>query len=298
MNDLLFVYNPRAGQGKVKTRLAEILSAFVESGYLPTAYPTRAAGDATQLVRAVGRDYARIVCCGGDGTLHEVVAALMEMEEPPVLGYIPAGTTNDFSKNLDLPRDMARAAQVAAGEDIMACDMGRFNGDSFVYVAAFGAFTNVSYDTPQPFKNLFGHLAYVLEGIGQLGNIHSYRMTVEHDGGTLEGDFIFGMVGNTRSVGGFQGWPAEEVKLDDGQFEAILVRPPKTPLELQAILKAVITQSPGEDGLVIGFHTSTLHITSQEEVAWTLDGEFGGSHREVRVETVEKALDLCYHKGE
>ena len=294
MRDLLFIYNPHAGQGRARGKLSDIVSTFTQNGFLPTVYPTQAAGDATELVRAIGADYARIVCCGGDGTLHEVVAALMEMEEPPVLGYIPAGTTNDFSKNLDLPRDMAQAAQVAAGGPAMRCDIGRFNDESFVYVAAFGAFTDVSYDTPQSFKNLFGHLAYVLQGIGKLGNLRSWQMRVEHDGGTLEGEFIFGMVGNTRSVGGFQGWPAEEVELDDGKFEVILVRPPKNPLELQSILLSVITQNPGEEGPLVGFHTSRLKITCREEVAWTLDGEYGGSHKEVVIENVQRALTLCH----
>lgn len=296
MKNLLFIYNPQAGQGRARGKLSDMVGVFVAEGYLPTVYPTQAAGDATELVRSIGKHYRRIVCCGGDGTLHEVVAALMEMEKPPVLGYIPAGTTNDFSRNLDLPRDMAKAALVAAAGPTMACDMGRFNGRSFVYVAAFGAFTDVSYDTPQQFKNLFGHLAYVLEGIGRLGSIRNWKMKVEHDGGELEGEFIFGMVSNTRSVGGFQGWPAREVELDDGAFEVILVRAPQNPLELQAILQSVITQSPGEEGPVVGFHTKGLTLTCDEEVAWTLDGEYGGSHKSVRVENVQKALRLCYQK--
>lgn len=296
MEELLFIYNPQAGQGKARGKLADIVNAFSTNGYLTTVYPTQAPGDATGLVRAIGKWYGRIVCCGGDGTLHEVVAALMEMDAPPVLGYIPAGTTNDFSRNLDLPRDMAQAAEIAAAGPTMRCDMGRFNGHSFVYVAAFGAFTDVSYDTPQQFKNLFGHLAYVLEGIGRLGSIRSWNMRVEYDGGELEGEFIFGMVSNTRSVGGFKGWPAQEVELDDGQFEVILVRAPKNPLELQAILHSVITQSPGGDGPLVGFHTRSLKLTCGEEVAWTLDGEYGGSHREVQVENVQKALELCYRK--
>lgn len=296
MEELLFIYNPQAGQGKARGKLADIVNAFSTNGYLTTVYPTQAPGDATGLVRTIGKRYGRIVCCGGDGTLHEVVAALMEMDAPPVLGYIPAGTTNDFSRNLDLPRDMAQAAEIAAAGPTMRCDMGRFNGHSFVYVAAFGAFTDVSYDTPQQFKNLFGHLAYVLEGIGRLGSIRSWNMRVEYDGGELEGEFIFGMVSNTRSVGGFKGWPAQEVELDDGQFEVILVRAPKNPLELQAILHSVITQSPGGDGPLVGFHTRSLKLTCGEEVAWTLDGEYGGSHREVQVENVQKVLELCYRK--
>lgn len=295
MKDLLFIYNPQAGQGKVRGRLSDVLNVFAAAGYLPTAYPTQSAGDATRMVRQIGGNYSRIVCCGGDGTLHEVVSALMDMPDPPVLGYIPAGTTNDFSRNLDLPRDLVRAAQVAVSGADMPCDMGRFNGQSFVYVAAFGAFTDVSYDTPQQSKNLFGYLAYVLEGIGRLGNLRSWQMKVEHDHGVIEGEFLFGMVSNTRSVGGFKGWPAREVALDDGEFEVILVHPPKNPMELQAILHSVFTQTPGDGdgGPLIGFHTSHLTLTCRQEVAWTLDGEYGGDHKVVQVENVPKALTLC-----
>lgn len=293
MKRLLFVYNPHAGQGKVRGKLSGVVEAFVRQGYLPSIYPTQAAGDATRLVGRIGRRYSRIVCCGGDGTLHEVVQALMDMEKPPVLGYIPAGTTNDFSRNLNLPRDMARAADVAVGADTMKCDIGRFNDSIFVYVAAFGAFTDVSYDTPQEFKNMFGHLAYVLEGIGRLGAIRSWHMKVRHDKGELEGDFIFGMVSNTRSVGGFKGWPPQKVELDDGEFEVILVRQPKNALELQAILHSVVTQNTTEDGPLLGFHASKLELECEEEVAWTLDGEYGGSHSWVEIENVQKALELC-----
>lgn len=293
MKRLLFIYNPRAGQGKVGKNLPEIIQAFSYQGYLPSVHPTRGAGDATSVVRGIGRHYGRIVCCGGDGTLHEVTAALLGMDAPPVLGYIPAGTTNDFSRNLNLPRDMVLAAKVAVGDHTVRCDMGRFNDAHFAYVAAFGAFTDVSYDTPQNFKNLFGHLAYVLEGIGRLGTIRGRHMSMEYDGGTLEGDFIFGMVSNARSVGGFQGWPAQEVDLGDGKFEVVLVRQPKNPLELQAILHSAFTKSPTQDGPLIGFHTSKLRLHCQEEVAWTLDGEFGGRHREVAIENLHQALELC-----
>ncbi len=293
MKRLLFVYNPHAGQGKMKGKLPDIVEAFVARGYLPTVYPTQGAGDATAIVRAFGGGYDRVVCCGGDGTLHEVVAALMDMPAPPVLGYIPAGTTNDFSRNLELPRDLVKAADVAVGEDVLACDMGRFNGSYFVYVAAFGVFTDVSYNTPQQFKNLFGHLAYVLSGIGSLAAIRSWEMKVEYDEGELEGEFIYGMVSNTRSVGGFKGWPKEQVDLGDGRFEVILVRKPQNAAQLQSILHSVITQNPGEDGPLIGFHTSRVRFTSAKPAAWTLDGEFGGEHTQVQVENIRQPLELC-----
>lgn len=298
MKRLLFVYNPHAGQSRVKGKLSEIVDAFTYHGYLPSVYPTRGIGDATQVVRGIGKHYGRVVCCGGDGTLHEVVTALMDMDEPPVLGYIPAGTTNDFSRNLNLPRDMALAANVAVTGKTVRCDMGRFNGAPFVYVAAFGAFTDVSYDTPQQFKNMLGHLAYILEGIGRLGTIRSWHMKIAHDGGELEGDFIFGMVSNTRSVGGFRCWPAGEVQLDDGRFEVVLVREPKNPLEIQAILHAVITQNPTGDGPLLAFHTTHLKLECEEEVAWTLDGEYGGNPKVAEIENVQQALEICCREEE
>lgn len=293
MKKMLFIYNPHAGQGKVAGKLGAILDSFAQNGYVTTVYPTQGQADATKAVRELGKHFRRIVCCGGDGTLHEVVTGLMEMEEPPVLGYIPAGTTNDFSRNLDLPRDMAQAAEVAVSGPVIDCDMGRFNGMPYVYVAAFGAFTQVSYDTPQKFKNIFGHLAYVLEGMASLGSIRSYAMDVSWDNGkTISGEFIFGMVSNTRSVGGFQGWPKEQVKLDDGEFEVILVRQPKNALETQTILTSILTQNVAEDGPVVAFHARKVTFSAREAVAWTLDGEFGGEHRDVEIENVEKALRL------
>ncbi len=294
MEPLLFIYNPHAGQGKVSGKLGEIVDAFTYHGFLPSVCPTRGRGDATRMVKELGAGCARVVCCGGDGTLHEVVAGLMDMENAPVLGYIPAGTTNDFAQNLNLPRDMALAANVAVTGPVVGCDMGRFNGESFVYVAAFGAFTAVSYDTPQQFKNIFGHLAYVLEGIGRLGDIRAYHMKVDYDGGSLEDDFIFGMVSNTRSVGGFKGLPASEVKLDDGLFEVVLVRQPKNAAELQSILTSVIQQSAVEGGPLVGFHSSHLRIACDEPLAWTLDGEFGGTPETVEIQNCKKAVRLCY----
>lgn len=293
MKRMLFVYNPRAGQGKVRKKLSDILDAFVAQGYLPAVYPTQAPGDATKLVRGIGRHYRRVVCCGGDGTLHEVIEALMELPDPPVLGYIPAGSTNDVSRNLDLPKNMRRAAEVAAGGETMRCDMGRFNGNPFVYVAAFGLFADVSYATSQKFKNLFGHMAYILEGVGRLGNIRSWEVTVEHDEGTLEGEFIFGMVGNTRSVGGFQNLPVPEVALDDGKFELLLVRKPKNPVELQGILTALMSQKTTPDGPVIGLRTARARFLCQQELEWTLDGECGGSHAQAEIQNIPRALELC-----
>ena len=210
MKRLLFIYNPQAGKGTVKAHLSNIVDTFTKAGYLVTIWPTQGKEDATHVAAQQGWWYDRVVCCGGDGTLSETVSGLLALDTPPVLGYIPAGTTNDFSKNLGLPRGVEKAAVTAVEGEARPCDMGRFNGRYFVYVAAFGIFTDVSYGTPQQFKNAFGHLAYVLEGATKLGDLgRAYHLQVEHDEGSLEGDFIYGMVTNTLSVGGFKVFPPQ-----------------------------------------------------------------------------------------
>lgn len=296
MRKLLFIYNPHAGKGLVRGKLAALLDIFAAAGFLTTVWPTRSKEDATRAAARLGKRFDRVVCSGGDGTLSEVVSGLLTLDTPPMLGYIPAGTTNDFSHNLHLPKGMEKAAETAAAGVPRACDMGDFNGKTFVYVAAFGAFTDVAYDTPQNFKNTFGHFAYILEGMSRLGNLKSYTITVEHDEGVLEGDFIFGMVSNTISVGGFRGLPAAMVKLDDGLFEVLLVRTPKNPMELQDILVSVARQSAVASGQVTAIHSARLKVTCAEEVPWTLDGEYGGAPRVAEIENRSRAITLVWGK--
>ena len=249
------------------------------------------------MAAAIGRRYDRVVCCGGDGTLNEVVTGLMGLEAPPLVGYIPAGTTNDFSRNLDLPKGMDKAAEAAVAGVARSCDIGVFNDRFFVYVAAFGAFTDVSYDTPQPFKNTFGHLAYLLEGATKLGSLlKGYHLTIEHDGGAVEGDFIYGMVSNTISVGGFQLFPPERVALDDGLFEVVLVRLPRNPAEFQSALRSLTRQNTVESDMIVALHTSRLRVVTQEELTWTLDGEYGGAPETVEIQNRQKALTLIWGK--
>lgn len=296
MKKLLFIYNTHAGKGLLKNHLADALDAFVKAGWDVTVRPTQGAGDATAAALERAGEFDRIVCSGGDGTLHEVVAGLMQRQDRPEVGYIPAGTTNDFAKNLSLPRGMAAMAQTAAAGVPRPVDIGRFNDRTFIYVAAFGAFTDVSYNTPQQFKNLFGHLAYVLEGATRLGSIQAYPLTVEHDGGVEEGEFCYGMVSNTVSVGGFKGAPADTVKLDDGLFECVLVRLPQNAVQLQAVIRALLQMAPDENGLVVSLRTSHLNITCPDELPWTLDGEYGGSPRQAEIQNCAQALRIVYGK--
>ena len=297
MKRLLFIYNPQAGKGLIKPHLANVVETFTKAGYLVTVWPTQGKADAAHVAARQGWWYDRVVCCGGDGTLSETVSGLLTLDTPPVLGYIPAGTTNDFAKNLGLPRGVEKAAAVAAEGTPRPCDMGRFNDRTFVYVAAFGVFTDVSYDTPQEFKSAFGHLAYVLEAATKLGDLgRGYHLTVEHDGGTLEGDFIYGMVTNTNSVGGFQIFPASQVSLDDGVFEVVLVRQPKNVADLQDALVSLVRQNHEESRQVEAFHTSKLKVAAAEALPWTLDGEYGGDPEVARIENLHKAITLVWGK--
>ena len=181
-------------------------------------------------------NYDRIVCSGGDGTLDEVVTGVMKSGIKVPVGYIPAGSTNDFGNSLGIDKDMIHAADIAANGYRFPCDIGKFNDDYFVYVAAFGIFTEVSYATDQGLKNMLGHTAYILEGAKQLWDIPSYRMQVEYDGNVLYDEFIYGMITNSMSVGGFKGIIPGNISLNDGKFEVTLIRMPKNPIELNDIL--------------------------------------------------------------
>lgn len=294
MEKLLFIFNPLAGKGAIRGHLPGVLDAFTKAGYLVTAYPTQGKADATRIAAELGPQYDRVVCCGGDGTLSETIAGLLTLDDSPALGYLPAGTTNDFSRNLHLPKVLESAAHTAVTGPVRKCDVGMFNQKTFIYVAAFGVFTDVSYDTPQEFKNVFGHLAYLLNGVTRLGSIKSYPLAITHDDGTLEGDFIYGMASNTVSVGGFKGLPLGDVSLDDGLFEVLLIRRPKSMLELNNISKALLQQNTTDNDTVIALHTSKLQVTSSEPLPWSLDGEFGGDPLVTEIVNNRQAISLVW----
>lgn len=291
MKRLLFIYNAHAGKKRIAQKLHDVVYLFATAGYEVTVHPTLFRGDATKTAAELGGQYDHVVCCGGDGTLNEVVTGLMtHPEQMPTLGYLPAGTTNDFSKTLKLPSDLLKSARIAVEGSPSPCDLGEFNGRPFVYVAAFGVFSEVSYATPQSSKNALGHLAYVLGGIKSLAQLRPYTMKVTHDGETIEGDFIYGMVSDSISVGGFQGIKRDEVKLDDGLFEVMLVKNPRTPEELSTILNALMKKKP--DGNVIGFQSSHITFECQEPVAWTLDGEYGGDVELAQIQNLNQAIRI------
>lgn len=289
---MLFIYNPRAGKAQIRSNLLDMIDIFVKAGYEVTAYPTQAQGDGIRAVteRQIGY-YDLIACSGGDGTLDEVVTGMMQCEKRLPIGYVPAGTTNDFAGSLGIPRSMEKAARVIVDGRDFRCDIGGFNQNIFVYIAAFGLFTDVSYETRQDMKNVLGHMAYVLEGMRKLSKVKSYAMKVTSEDRVIEGDFIFGMVTNSISVGGFKKITGDNVKLDDGVFEVTLIKRPANPVELNTIMAALMNRNINTD-LMECFTASGIQIDSEEEIAWTLDGEFGGRHRKVDIKNYKQALEI------
>lgn len=291
MKKLLFIYNPNAGTGVLKPKLSDVLDIFVKAGYEVTVYPTQCYHDASKKAESYTDTYDLVVCSGGDGTLDEVVTAMMAREDKVPIGYIPTGTTNDFASSLRIPKNLLDAANIAVNGVPFACDVGRFNKDIFVYVAAFGLFTDVSYETKQEMKNVLGHLAYVLEGTKRIFNIPSYHMKVTLDDQVIEDDFVYGMVTNSKSVGGFKGMVGKDVVFDDGEFEVTLIKSPKNPIELNEVVGALVLKQADQKHMY-SFKTGHIKFESIEEIPWTLDGEYGGSHDTVEIRDAKKALQI------
>ena len=294
MKKMLFVFNPHTGSGKLKNHMLDILCRFSAADFEVTVRPTAAAGDARKIVCECAEDYDIVVCCGGDGTMNEVVDGIKLHRPKPVLGYIPGGTTNDFASSLGLPKTdmMAAVDRIISPKKIYPCDFGIFNDRAFTYVAAFGAFTSVSYETPQSVKNMLGYFAYLIEGLQQLPSLQPIHARVECDEGIFEDDYMLGMVLNSVSVGGFN-FPGEnKVKMDDGLFELLLVRRPLKLSEL-AELYASVTSGKFDSHLLTIVRSKHLMFELEAPAAWTLDGEFGGTTDTVEIDVQHQGLLLC-----
>ena len=292
MKKLLFIFNPHSGKGQIRTKLVEIIDVFVKGGYEVIVHPTQRPEDADETAAEYASRVDLIVCSGGDGTLDEVVSGVMKANAAIPLGYIPSGSTNDFANSLQISRNMVQAARDIVDGSQRSVDVGVFNNKYFIYIAAFGLFTDVSYETNQQLKNVLGHLAYILEAGKRIFNVPTYWLKV--DGGEnrkFEGEFIYGMITNARSVGGFKNITGKNVELDDGLFEVTLIHPPKNPLELNEIISSLLS---GDDRteLIEYFKTDRISIEAMEEIAWTLDGECGGSHSFVRIENQKRVLNM------
>lgn len=288
---MLFVYNPHAGKETIRSHLLDVIDIFTKAGYEVTAYPTQMQGDGERRVRERDDNYSIVVCSGGDGTLDEVVSGMMNSEFKVPIGYVPAGSTNDFAKSLKIPSSMTKAAQIVVGGNEFMCDVGAMNDKNFVYCAAFGVFTDVSYSTDQNLKNALGHSAYILQSVKELQDIRTYHMKITYGNGTvLEDDFIYGMITNSIQVGGIQNITGKNVRLDDGEFEVTLVRRPQNLIELPNLVGALLGNSRMSSRDLINLKLSHLTIESEMPVAWTRDGEYGGEHKRVEIFNMPRAM--------
>ena len=298
MKNLMLIVNPASGKGQAKKILGDVLTIFRSRGYASTVYMTTGRGQATSYARRFGSKFELVVCIGGDGTLSEVTEGLMKLDRSvrPALGYIPMGTANDVATSLGIPKTPKEAAQVAVSGNYKAVDLGRFGDHIFSYIAAFGAFTDVPYTTPQNNKNILGHLAYLIEGAARIPTIKPHFAELIYDGGMIEDEFLFGCVMNTMSVGGIVKFGPELVGLSDGFFEVILVKEPKNVLDYPAIIGSVTSQKFDNENIIF-LHTRNAKFTFDYPVAWTRDGENGGEVKSVFIENLHLAIRIALPEG-
>lgn len=289
---LLLVVNPCSGKAKMRTELLKVVEILSAENYDVTVYPTKERGDATVRVAAIGEnEFDIIVVCGGDGTLNEVITGLMKANLKTPLGYIPSGTLNEWSSGLGISRVITKAARdIVSGKEI-SLDIGKFGDKYFSYTASFGAFTSASYSAPQDVKNVLGQAAYIFEGVKSLGSIKPIHLKFSCEEREVEGDFLFGAISNSMSVGGIVKFDESTVKLNDGLFEVLLIRNPDNILKLQPLLDGILKREFDREGMEF-FHTKEITATMGEEVSWTLDGEYAKGEETIKISNVHNAINL------
>ena len=291
---LLFVYNPVSGKAQVKNYLADIVDIYSSGGYSITVHPTQAKGDGYNYIKEHATEYDIISICGGDGMLNEAVSALMCIEKDvrPSLAYLPAGSTNDFAGTIGLPVSIRQAAKMAIDGKPFFCDAGQLNGKYFAYVAAFGAFTAVSYSTSQDSKNIFGHFAYILEGIRKLSTIKPIHMKITFNDKIIEDDFLIGLVTNSLQVGGVKCSMGNAISLNDGLFEVLLIKKPQNAFGYQNIISSLLSQNIDKAPDIISFKAGSILFESDSPVSWTVDGEFGGEMEKAEIINHSRAYSV------
>ena len=289
---LLFVVNPVSGKAKARSVLMDILSVFSTHGFMPTVHITRQQGDACRVVAEHAKSFDRIVCCGGDGTLNEVISGMLMSGVNKPIGYIPLGSTNDFAAGLKLPTVPTEAAERAVTGTAHPIDVGQFRDRYFSYIASFGAFTAASYSATQSAKNLLGHTAYVLEGVKDIVNIRPMCVWLQADGRTYNGPYVFGAISNSLSVGGLVKLDPRLVDVQDGLFEVTLVRQPQSLADLNRILTAVSTGDFTDNPMFEFFKASDITVRCREPFAWSLDGEYAHGDEEIRIRNKKQAISI------
>lgn len=291
LKKLLVIINPVSGRKTSLRFLPDIIAAFAQNGFAVTVFPTAKCGDATEYARLYAPEFDEVVAIGGDGTLNEVITGIIRSGAAVPLGYIPSGSTNDFASCHGISSDMLTAAQNIISGKSKSIDIGTFGEQYFSYVAAFGAFSWLSYTTPQDLKNVLGHSAYILDAVKDLPKIKAHHLRLEFDGFTCEGDYIFGAICNSTSVAGTITLPKSVVDTCDGRFEVLLVHEPHTLIDFQNLLIGVFTQNYSSPYLDF-FQAEHFKIYSEGEIDWALDGELGKSRGELEIGCLNSGLTL------
>lgn len=290
MKKALIIFNPVAGVEEAGHYLPVLVDQLTRLDYLPMALATQKEGDEAAFAERWGDQVDLLICLGGDGTLSQLVSSLIHLPECPDLGYIPTGSTNDFAKGVGMSGlDQKALIDLACQGKASLIDIGKFNEDSFIYVAAFGLFTAVSYRTPQNQKNLLGRLAYFFEGIRDLGQVEDHFIRISYDDGEVEGNFVLGMISNSNSVAGFTSI-TDYTDYSDGLFEVILVKSSTNPLDMAGVLHDLLAGQ--ENDLILRFKTTQIHLSSDYDLAWTLDGEEGFKGKEAHIEVLPSTLPI------
>lgn len=291
---VLLMVNPMAGRQKIRNELLYVVDTLTKAGYETIIYTTQGKEATKALFAEKDSQFDTVICCGGDGTFNEILSATMNWEKRPLLGYIPAGTTNDFAAGLRLPSDIREAAENIVNGTPHTVDAGMFNQSYFSYVASFGAFTETSYSTPQNYKNALGHLAYILEGIKEIPAFTSYTVCVEANGQIYKDSYIFGAVSNARSVGGILKISDSLVDLNDGVFEVMMIKMPKTLMDLSAIVTSLTSLNPAkyDPSMFLFLQTKELKITFEQDMVWSLDGERVNGGKEARITCIKDAFKI------
>lgn len=289
MKKLLMIANLHSGKAEIGECIGDMVDYCNKKGFVVTVYSTQYRGHITEIIRNCGEEYDNVIICGGDGSLNEALNAYMVIDKKPKMGYIPCGSANDFAASIGIPPEIADAYRVAVSGKPFTMDVGRLNGKYFSYVAAFGLFTNLPYETPQGIKNILGYQAYVLEGIKQLSSIKAWNMKVKYDGGEAEDEFILGLVSNSNRVAGMK--LLIPTDLSDGLFEVVLIRKPKLLTALPSLISCLVENNYDND-LILAFKTSSLSIECDKYVKWTIDGERAGRLKKADIAVINKAFTI------
>lgn len=290
---LLLIINPVSGMRLAPLYIQKICAVLAEGDWDVFTMLTTKRGDATEWAEKYGTDFDLVVACGGDGTFNEVVSGNLHGAKKP-LGYIPCGSTNDFAASIGLSSEVGAAAKAIADGHVHSIDAGSFGGRGFTYVASFGAFTRASYATSQGAKNVLGHLAYILQGGLEIKNIRPEYVSIEADGVTHEGDYLFGAISNSTSLGGVLSLSLELVDMNDGKFEVILIKVPENAVQLTRIIHAITTQQLDECELIDFFPASHIVVNKNPPGGWSLDGEFEQGENGVEIENLHSAIQLVF----